>query len=113
MARTAKQPVVDERSEPDEPVLTPRTPADEEALIARYIEPGPIDFGPSDAQVVDHGVSVWALINYLHAMGNDIDRTADDYDLERAAVEAAILFYRRHRALIDARILLNRSFFER
>jgi uncharacterized protein (DUF433 family) len=86
---------------------------DDDALIARYIESGPLDLGPSEAQVVDHGVSVWALMTHLHAVGGDIDQAAADYGLDPAAVEAVVRYYCRHRSLIDARILLNRSYFAR
>jgi uncharacterized protein (DUF433 family) len=113
MARATKQTIELERGEHDQPALTPRTPAEEEALIARFVEPGPLDLGPSEAQLVERGVSVWALINYLHAVGNDIAEAAAGYDLVPEAVEAAIRYYRRHQALIDAKILLNRSYFER
>jgi uncharacterized protein (DUF433 family) len=113
MARATKLRAEHERGELDQPPLTPRTPAEEEALIARYIEPDPLDLGPSEAQLVERGVSVWALVNYLHAMDNNIAEAAAGYDLLPEAVEAAILYYRRHQALIDAKILLNRSYFER
>lgn len=82
---------------------------DESALIARYIEPDPLDLGPSEAQIVDHGVAVWALITHLAAVDGDVGRAAAAYDLEPEAVEAALRYYCRHQALIDARIVLNRS----
>jgi uncharacterized protein (DUF433 family) len=77
-------------------------------LIERHIDaswdryPG----GRADARLLDSGVPVWALIGQLEA-GGDLDQVAADYSLPREAVEAALAYYRRHRALIDARILLN------
>lgn len=84
---------------------------DDDALIARYVESGPLNLGPSDARMTDHGAPVWMLIAYHEGTGSDISRTAAAYSLEIEAVEAAIRYYCRHRALIDARILLNRSYF--
>ena len=84
----------------------------DDALIARYIEPGPLNLGPSEAQVAGHGVSVWALMSHLESESGDIARTAAAYELNPDAVEAAVRYYCRHRALIDARILLNRSYFD-
>lgn len=85
--------------------------AEDDALIARYVEADQLALGPSEAQIVDHGVAVWALIAHLAAANNDKIRTAAAYDLDVDAVEAAVRYYCRHRALIDARILLNRSYF--
>lgn len=87
------------------------TPGQADALIARYIEPDPLELGPSEAQVVGHGVAVWALMTYLRSVGGDIGRAAGAYRLEPAAVEAAVRYYCRHRALIDARIALSQSYF--
>ena len=84
---------------------------DDDALFARYIEPHPFDLGPSEAKIANHGAPVWMLIAYHEGTGGDIARTGADYGLEPAAVEAAIRYHCRHRALIDARILLNRSYF--
>jgi len=88
-----------------------RTP-DDDALIARYIEPHPFNLGPSEARIADHGAPVWMLIAYHEGTGSDISSTAADYGLDPDAMEAAIRYYCRHRALIDARILLNHSYFE-
>lgn len=85
--------------------------ADDDLLIERYIEADPFNLGPSEAQIVDHGVSVWALMTHHQGTGNDLARTAAAYGLEPEAVKAAIRYYCRHQALIDARILLNRSYF--
>jgi uncharacterized protein (DUF433 family) len=79
-----------------------------EELIARYIDADARrGRGLSDARLREYGTPVWALIGYLRAVGGDIDRVASDYEIPREAVEAALAYYERHKALIDARLLLN------
>ena len=81
---------------------------DEDALITQYIEENPLRPGPADARLKESGVAVWALISYLErAVGGDIEQAASDYEVPVPAVEAARAYYRRNRALIDARIALN------
>ena len=46
-------------------------------------------------------------MGYLEAVENDVARVADDYEVPREAVEAALAYYRRHREVIDARIAAN------
>ena len=82
---------------------------DEQQLIERYIDldtdryPG----GRADARPREYGVPVWALVGYLRVVDNDVDRVAEDYELPREAVEAALAYYRRNQPYIDARLLLN------
>ncbi len=82
---------------------------DDQKLIERYIDldtdryPG----GKADARLRTYGVSVWALIGYLHVVDNSVARVAEDYGLPGEAVEAALAYYRHHRQPIDARLLLN------
>lgn len=81
----------------------------DDRLIERHIDPN-WDRYPgrrADARLLDSGVPVWALIGQLEAGGGDLDQVAADYNLPLEAVEAALAYYRRHRALIDARLLLN------
>ena len=78
-------------------------------LIARHIKPDPE--GRADrARLAGSGVELWALITHLRSVGDDIVQTAADYDVPREAVEVALAYYRRHRAVIDARITLNATF---
>ena len=86
---------------------------DEDELIARFIEPPPAGGEPADARVVDAGVHVWALVGYWLAADKDIDRTAADYDVPPAAVEAAIAYYRAgpNKDAIDARLALHAASF--
>lgn len=75
-----------------------------EDLITEYIDSSS---SPSEARLRKYGVHVWALIGYLRAVGDNVDQVAADYEVPRAAVEAAIAYYQRHRANIDARLILN------
>ena len=76
-------------------------------LIARWIEKDPSRPGPANARITDHGASVWALIGYLRAVGDDSSRVAHDYALPDEAIAAAIAYYKRNRAVIDARLTAN------
>jgi uncharacterized protein (DUF433 family) len=79
----------------------------DQTLIERWIERNRYKPGIEEAQVVRFEVPVYALIGYLEAAGGDADRVARDYDVPREAVDAAIAYYRRHTAAIDARITAN------
>ena len=83
--------------------------ARDEALIARYIDSNPHGRGPAEARLIGYGTSVWALVAYLQACNGDAAEVAHDYKLPLEAVEAAIAYYRRYKALIDARLLLNEA----
>lgn len=76
-------------------------------LIDRWIVPSPYYAGPQQARLVEHGVSVWALIAHLRVVGGDLVRVAEDYGLPLDAVEAAMAYYQEHQSLIDAQIALN------
>ena len=75
--------------------------------IERWIESSPHYPGPQEARLVEYGVSVWVLIAYLRAVGDDVARVAEDYALPLEAVEAALAYYREHQPLIDAQIAMN------
>ncbi|MBI4494497.1 MAG: DUF433 domain-containing protein [Chloroflexi bacterium] len=79
----------------------------EEQLIAQYIEPNPHRPGVDEAWVGTYGVPVWALVGHWQAIGQDADQVAQDYEVPREAVEAALAYYRRHKEAIDARIAAN------
>ncbi len=82
-----------------------RTAREKAELIAIYIARDPRHPGLYDSYLPAYGVSVWAIISRFAGENNgDIDETAADYDLPREAVEAALAFYERHTAAIDARI---------
>jgi hypothetical protein len=81
----------------------------DEQLIAQYLDvdddgsPG----GVADVRLRSYGVPIWALIGHLQAVQDNVEQVAADYMIPRPAVEAAIAFYKCHKAYIDARLLLN------
>jgi hypothetical protein len=82
-----------------------------DALIAKQIQCDTAHHG-RDRALTGAGnglVPVWQVIAYLQAA--DLPTVASAYDLSEEAVRAAIAYYRRHRALIDARILLQNEAF--
>jgi len=79
----------------------------EQALIDRWIEPNPHKRQADEAWLVDFATPVWALVGYLTAVNGDADQVAIDYRVPREAVDAALAYYRRHQAIIDARIAAN------
>jgi len=81
-----------------------------DAQIERYIEPHPSKPGISYARLTtDRHVPVWALIGHLDVVDGDVDQVAHDYGIPREAVDAALAYYKRHKASIDARLVLNRE----
>lgn len=70
-------------------------------------EPDPARPGFGEYRLKDRGVPIWAIIGSLTEDADNIDEVADAYDLPREAVEAALAFYRRHHAAIDARLAQN------
>ena len=96
------------------PILDADETLDGEAeLIARYIKPHPSDRGRAYAWFPAYGHSVAAIVRALRSRGGDVNETAADWEMPEEAVRAAIAFYRRHRALIDARILIEDDRFDR
>ena len=81
----------------------------EQALIAQYIDADPWGAGRDEARVRQYGTPVWALVAYLDVAQGDLERVAQDYGLPRETVEAAMGYYRQHKALIDARLLQNEA----
>ncbi len=78
--------------------------------LKRWIEPNPFSPGPQEAQLVEYGVPVWALIAHLRVVSDHL-QVAEDYEVPVEAVEAALAYYDLHRYLIDARIALNDAAF--
>jgi uncharacterized protein (DUF433 family) len=86
-------------------VATPTKSADE--LIAEYIEQSPHAPGAADVRIKGDAVPVWALIGHYEATGRDAAEVARGYRIPREAMEAALAYYERHRAVIQARIEAN------
>jgi uncharacterized protein (DUF433 family) len=85
--------------------LEHRQDADE--LIARYIELDPDHPSEAEARIAKYGVPVWALVGYAPAARGNLSEVARVYDLPLDAVYAAILYYHRHKAVIDDRRAAN------
>jgi len=88
--------------------------ASEDALIAAWLFPDPFDRGPASARVTERGPEVWALAGYLKPASRGAGRrrallreAAADFHLPEEALRAALAFYRRHRAAIEARVAEN------
>lgn len=84
--------------------------SDDEA-IARHIVPDPQKSGRAHARVHPSEVSVWVLVGALRR-GDTPDQVASDYDLLSEELQAAQAYYRRHRDLFDAYLLLERDAWE-
>ncbi len=81
-----------------------------DALITKYIEPHPSKPGTSNGRLTtDRHLPVWALIGHFDVVEGDVDQVAHDYGVPREAVDAALAYYERHKASIDARLVLNRE----
>jgi Mn-dependent DtxR family transcriptional regulator/uncharacterized protein (DUF433 family) len=70
-------------------------------------EPDPARPGFGEYRLKERGVPIWAIIGSLTEDADNVDEVAEAYDLPREAVEAALAFYRRHHAAIDARLAQN------
>ena len=86
-------------------------PVADDELIARWVETGPAYRTPDRARIVDHGVSVTAVISRLGPGEGDVEGVVAAYDLPLEAVAAARAYYARHKDVIDARITLDSSSF--
>ena len=78
--------------------------AQDDELIAKWIERDPYHPGKGDARVKEYGVHVWALVGHSWGVDGDATKVAKDYDLPLEAVEAALAYYRRYAAFIDDRL---------
>jgi uncharacterized protein (DUF433 family) len=81
----------------------------DDQLIDTYIELNPHKPWVAEARLKEYGIAVWALVGHLPAVEDDIAWLASDYDIPSEAVEAALVYYRRHQTLIDARLAANRT----
>jgi len=85
-------------------------PTDEDrAALDRLIDPGPPSSGRDEARLAGYGMPVWVIIAYLQGPDGGVARTASAFHVPESAVRAAIHYYDKHRAVIDARIVLNSS----
>jgi uncharacterized protein (DUF433 family) len=84
---------------------------DEDALAA-MIEPDR-QRGSGYARLAEYGTPVWALVQRLgEPTPENVARVAWEYQVPEVAIHAALHYYRRNRASIDAVIRLNKDWFE-
>jgi uncharacterized protein (DUF433 family) len=80
---------------------------DDPATLDRLIDPGPPFSRRDEARLAGYGTPVWAVIAYLQGPDGGVARTASAFHVPEISVRAAIAYYDKHRAVIDARIVLN------
>jgi uncharacterized protein (DUF433 family) len=86
-----------------------RTAADEEKLIAKWIEPNPHRPGADEVRIKDYGMSVWAIVGYLDAgTDEELAAIARGFRVPIEVVRAAVAYYRRHKDVLDNRLAANR-----
>ncbi len=80
-------------------------------LIERHIEPhpDPVKEGYAWYRLKERGVPVYAIIGSMTPTFDNADDVADAFGVSREAVDAAIAYYRRHKAAIDARLAANHA----
>ncbi len=66
---------------------------------------------PAEARLCEEGVPVWVIVAYDAAVQHDTCAVADTYHVSPDAVRAARAFYRRHQALLDAKIAVASAAF--
>jgi hypothetical protein len=86
-------------------------PFDDNQLIERHIARRQSWQGLDEVRMLESGTPVWLVIDYDQTHGGDTARVARAYGLTPEAVEAARAYYREHKALIDARILIETAAF--
>lgn len=79
----------------------------EDELIAKHIGPNPNKPWPGEEVVRGSYVPVWSIVGYNEAYNGDTAEVASGFDVPVEAVEAALVFYRRHKCIIDSRIAAN------
>jgi uncharacterized protein (DUF433 family) len=77
---------------------------DAKRLMEQHIAPAA---DPADVRLRESGVPIWAIVGHWRAVDEDGARVAQSYRIPREAVEAALAYYRRHAAVIDARLAAN------
>jgi uncharacterized protein (DUF433 family) len=80
---------------------------DQDALIARYIEPDDGLSPPDRAWVVDSSFHVKTVIRQLQLEDWDVEAVAKRFEFPVGAVRASAAFYARHKDFLDARVLVE------
>lgn len=76
-------------------------------LIEQHIVPHPLKRGRAFARLRESGYPVALVIGFLDSVNGDVEETASNFKLSEAEIMAAIAFYRRHKAYIDAVNLID------
>jgi len=82
-----------------------REPAEEHEMVERLILVDPSN--PAESHTLEGGVPIYALIGYARVVGGDVERVAGAYHLSLEAVRAALAYYERNRAAVDAFLAAN------
>lgn len=82
-----------------------------DALIERHIEPHPDPVKERYAwyRLKERGVPVYAIIGSMTPTFDNADDVADAFAVSREAVNAAVAYYRQHKAAIDSRLAAHRA----
>jgi uncharacterized protein (DUF433 family) len=107
--------VAERKPEPEgglEPIDRRAEPRTKDATLSALIEPDPFRPGEDRARIRSVNIPVWAIIGYLRALGptitaDSIAQTAQDFDITKRDVEAAVAYYVEHRESIDLRLKIN------
>lgn len=83
----------------------------DDQLIERYLKPDPNTGDPAEWRLKEeeNGVPVWALAAVLFNDFSNAAQVIHDYQISPEALDAVWAYYRRHRGIIDARILSNHT----
>jgi hypothetical protein len=81
----------------------------EDELIAKHIHENRRREGPDEAMVGESAPSIWAVITHWLYADGDIKSVQKANCLSEEEVRAALAYYRKHKPVIDARLLLNQT----
>lgn len=80
---------------------------DQQALIDRWIEFHPRKPGEAEARLREYAIPIWAIVGDLPLSHGDVQELALAFEVPNDAIDAALAYYKEHRAAIDARIAEN------
>lgn len=80
---------------------------DSDALVHQYIQSNPHRPGADEVVLIPFGVPVWALIGAVTYTNATPEEVAQEYEIPLPAMYAALAYYHRNRAVIDARLRAN------
>lgn len=86
-----------------------RAAAEEQSIVQHVL----IEDRPVHEARLEGGTSVWVVIWRWIGLDGDVVKTAAEYGESQEAVYAALALYRRHKALFDAYLEVQRAWQER